>query len=79
MMEDLRGKPYGELPNAYRSQKEYVPDCTCRGNPWDALEVARHQAYAVAAKKSVAHSGKTGPRSPSPSGRTAERRVDNED
>ena len=80
MMEDLQGKPYGELPNAYRSQKEYVPDCTCRGNPWDAQEVARHQAYADAARKSVAHSGKTGVARPPPKGRAmAERRVHEDD
>ena len=79
-MKDLQGKPYGELPNAYRSQKEYVADCTCRGNPWDEQEVARHQAYADAAKKSVAHSQTTGPVRRPPGGLSmAERRVEKED
>lgn len=58
-MTDLQGKAYAELQNAYRSQKEYVPNCTCRGNPWDPQEVARHQAYADAAKKTAASAGKS--------------------
>jgi hypothetical protein len=59
-MTDLQGRPYSELPNANRSQKEYVVDCTCRGNPWDPQEAARHQAYAAdAAKKPVADAGKS--------------------
>lgn len=33
--------------------EEYVPDCTCRGNPWDAEAIARHRAYAEAANKST--------------------------
>jgi hypothetical protein len=66
-MTDLQGKHYADLPNAYRSQKEYVADCTCRGNPWDPQEVARHQAYADAntARKSAAGNVKSstvGPR-----------------
>jgi hypothetical protein len=39
-MRDLQGSHYGELPNAYRAQKQYVADCTCRGSP---QEVARHR------------------------------------
>ena len=53
-MTDLQGKPYSQLPNASRSQREYVADCTCRGNPWDPQEAARHQAYADAAAKKPA-------------------------
>ncbi len=58
-MTDLQGKAYAELQNAYRSQKEYVPNCTCRGNPWDPQEVARHQGYAHAPKKTAADAGKS--------------------
>jgi hypothetical protein len=32
-MVDLEGRPYTKLENAFRHQREYVPDCTCRGNP----------------------------------------------
>jgi hypothetical protein len=42
-MRDMQGNRYGELPNAYRAEKQYVADCTCRGNPWDPQKVARHR------------------------------------
>ena len=49
-MVDLAGKPYRDLPEAFRYQTTYVADCTCRGNPWDAEALARHDAYAQAPK-----------------------------
>ena len=52
-MADLKGIPYTQLKNALRYRTEYVPDCTCRGNPWDAEAIARHRAYAEAANKST--------------------------
>lgn len=45
-MVDLEGRPYTKLENAFRHQREYVADCTCRGNPWDEAALARHRAYA---------------------------------
>jgi hypothetical protein len=47
-MVDLEGRPYTKLENAFRHQREYVPDCTCRGNPWDEEAQTRHRAYAEA-------------------------------
>jgi hypothetical protein len=47
-MTDLKGNPYRDLPQAFRYQTAHVADCTCRGNPWDAEALARHQAYARA-------------------------------
>jgi len=47
-MVDLNGEAYATLPNAFRFRASYVADCTCRGNPWDAEALARHQAYARA-------------------------------
>lgn len=47
-MKDLDGQPYAKLENAFRHQREYVSDCTCRGNPWDEEARARHRAYAEA-------------------------------
>jgi hypothetical protein len=47
-MVDLEGRPYTKLENAFRHQREYVNDCTCRGNPWDEAALARHRAYAEA-------------------------------
>ena len=49
-MKDLDGQPYEKLANAFRHQREYVADCTCRGNPWDEAALARHRAYAEAAQ-----------------------------
>jgi hypothetical protein len=49
-MVDLKGIPYTQLKNALRYRTEYVRDCTCRGNPWDPEAIARHRAYAEAAK-----------------------------
>ena len=48
-MKDLDGQPHEKLENAFRHQREYVADCTCRGNPWDEAALARHCAYAEAA------------------------------
>jgi len=49
-MTDLQGRPYSKLENAFRHQREYVSDCTCRGHPWDEESLARHRAYAEAAQ-----------------------------
>jgi hypothetical protein len=49
-MNDLDGEPYSALDNAFRYQREYVANCTCRGNPWDEAALARHSAYAAAEK-----------------------------
>ena len=61
-MKDLEGRPYDKLENAFRHQREYVANCTCRGNPWDEEALARHRAYAEAAQKEkqkpVANAGK---------------------
>jgi hypothetical protein len=49
-MVDLQGRPYNKLENAFRHQREYVSDCTCRGHPWDQQSLARHQSYVEAAQ-----------------------------
>jgi hypothetical protein len=49
-MADLQGKRYRDLPAAFVYQTQHVADCTCRGNPWDEEALARHRAYAEAAK-----------------------------
>ena len=35
-MVDLKDEPYSQLPTAFRFKTAYDPQCTCRGNPWDA-------------------------------------------
>jgi hypothetical protein len=44
-MVDLKDEPYAQLPTAFRFQTTYDPKCTCRGNPWNPEEIARHSAY----------------------------------
>ena len=44
-MVDLQDEPYAQLPTAFRFQTAYNSQCTCRGNPWDPEEIARHAAY----------------------------------
>jgi hypothetical protein len=56
-MIDLDGRPYRSLPSAFLYQTQFVANCTCRGNPWDQTALARHQAYADAARPKTA--GKT--------------------
>jgi hypothetical protein len=61
-MKDLEGQSYAKLENAFRHRREYVSDCTCRGNPWDEEARARHRGYAEAAQadktKTVANAEK---------------------
>jgi hypothetical protein len=49
-MVDLQGRPYRQLENAFRHQTEHISGCTCHGNPWEEEALARHRAYAEAAK-----------------------------
>jgi hypothetical protein len=51
-MVDLKGRPYRKLPTAFLYRSKYVANCTCRGNPWEQDALARHRAYAEAAKGS---------------------------
>jgi Protein of unknown function (DUF2865) len=49
-MIDLNGRLYRSLPSALLHRRQFVADCTCRGNPWDEAALARHRAYADAAR-----------------------------
>jgi hypothetical protein len=53
-MVDLKARPYRSLPTAFLHRSQYIENCTCHGNPWDEASLARHRAYAEAAKKPVA-------------------------
>ncbi len=48
---DLNGRPYRALETAFLFRTQFIADCTCRGNPWDAEALARHRAYAESATK----------------------------
>jgi hypothetical protein len=50
-MVDLRGQPYKQLSTAFLYRTEYVPQCRCKPNPWDAEAQERHRMYALIAAK----------------------------
>jgi Protein of unknown function (DUF2865) len=52
-MVDLKGEAYSKLATADRFNVSYVPNCTCRGNPWDPEATARHQSYPPAVEGSA--------------------------
>lgn len=47
-MEDLEGRPYGELKTAFLYRTEYVPSCSCKAQPWEQEAQDRHRLYALA-------------------------------
>ena len=49
-MRDRDGQPYRQFEFAFLYRTQYIPDCTCRGQPWDEAELARHRSYAGDAK-----------------------------
>lgn len=51
-MVDLQGRPYRQLPTAFRYRTEYVAGCKCQPDPWEAAALDRHRAYALAAAAS---------------------------
>jgi hypothetical protein len=60
-MVDLEGRRIRNLPTAFLHQTQYVPDCTCRGNPWVEAALARHSAYAEMDRQKVAAKQPTRP------------------
>lgn len=47
-MEDLGGRPYRQLRTAFLYRSEYVANCKCQPDPWEAAAQDRHRAYALA-------------------------------
>jgi hypothetical protein len=47
-MEDLSGRPYRQLRTAFLYRSEYVSNCRCQPDPWEAAAQDRHRAYALA-------------------------------
>lgn len=45
--EDLSGRAYSRLPNAFKFRKVTVEQCGCRPAPWSEAEIKRHQSYAA--------------------------------
>ena len=51
-MVDLKGQPYNKLENAWRYREEYVAERKCSPHPWEEASLAKHQAYALMARRS---------------------------
>ena len=47
-MEDLNGRAYKKLENAFAFRAKYEPSCKCRPHPWEDASLERHQTYALA-------------------------------
>lgn len=60
-MIDRTGKPYGQIPNAFRHRVEYLKECRCKPDPWTAEARAEFSARtddpsnAVAVAEANAH------------------------
>jgi len=50
---DIERRAYRNLPTALLYRSRYIADCTCRGNPWDEVSIARHRSYAKLHKQTV--------------------------
>lgn len=53
-MVDLRGRPYAQLPNAFRYRKTLVAGCKCQPAPWSSGAAARHEGYRAQAAQQAA-------------------------
>lgn len=47
-MVDLEGKPYANLPNAFRYREEYDSNCRCKPEPWSEAAKAEYERRAEA-------------------------------
>lgn len=47
-MQDLQGRSYAQLPNAFLYRTQYVANCKCRPDPWEPQAREQHQLYALA-------------------------------
>lgn len=49
---DLDGKPYTQLPTAFKFRTSYDEACTCRPHAWQSLAQARHRLFEIQARQS---------------------------
>ena len=49
-MEDVDGKPYKRLQNAFVFRAKYEPSCKCRAHPWEEAATDLHKSYALTAQ-----------------------------
>jgi hypothetical protein len=48
-LKDLEGRPYDKLDTAFLYRTQYLSDCKCQPDPWEAEAADRHRKYALAA------------------------------
>jgi hypothetical protein len=63
-MVSLSGKPYKEMPNAFRNQKVYIRGCSCNTREYSREEIAKSEEALKTAKRADASGGKSTPSTP---------------
>lgn len=46
-MQDVQGRPYSRLPNAFLYRTSYDQSCKCKPHPWEQQALDRHRMYAL--------------------------------
>ncbi len=57
-MVSLNGRPYSQMPNAFRNRKVYIRGCSCNANEYSPEEIAKAEDELKNAKRADASSGK---------------------
>lgn len=52
-MTDRAGHSYAALPTAFQFRRGLAAGCSCKADPWDQAEMARHANYAASASRTV--------------------------
>jgi Protein of unknown function (DUF2865) len=60
-MVSLSGKPYKEMPNAFRNQKVYIRGCSCNAREYSREEIAKSEEALKTGKRADASGGKSTP------------------
>jgi hypothetical protein len=56
-MVSLSGKPYSEMPNAFRNRKVYIRGCSCNANEYSREEIAKSEDALRTSKRADASPG----------------------
>jgi hypothetical protein len=60
-MVSLAGKPYTEMPNAFRNRKVYIRGCSCNASEFSREEIAKSEEAIKTGKRADASGGKSVP------------------
>lgn len=52
-MMDRSGHSYAALPTAFQFRRGMAAGCSCKADPWDQAEIARHASYAAIASRTT--------------------------